>query len=381
MLWRIHSEPVIALDGDAAGQRAALRVIDLALPLLEAGQGLRFVILPEGLDPDDLIRARGPEAMQRLLDEAQPMVRLLWARETDGKVFDSPERRAGLRKALRASVTRIKDPDIRRYYAETFRQFEDESFRPRNWVPEFRKSLPSAGGRARSGPASPTRTALAQTKATLLARASADRVVERMRETAILALLLRHPQVIAPFEGSLDHLEMIEEGHQTFLHVLLENHGHENDDALMDRICTAIGRGEVEKLLSSAHIAVLPAMKPLGNDALAIETLAEQLAKLNTERSLRREIEEAEGDMEGLVDEGLTWRLMKAADARNKAIRPDLDEMTEAGEDRAALSAMLQDLIDSQVWVKRKPHASARTLPSPVIRPHDSLEPPEDDSL
>ncbi len=89
-MWRIHPEPVIALDGDAAGIRAALRVIDLALPMLEAGNALRFVVLPEGQDPDDLIKSQGREAMADVLAGAKPMIDLIWSRAIEGKVFDSP---------------------------------------------------------------------------------------------------------------------------------------------------------------------------------------------------------------------------------------------------------------------------------------------------
>jgi len=100
LLWRISDEPIIALDGDKAGIRAAMRVVDLALPLLEAGKSLRFAIMPEGQDPDDLIKAKGAWAVQKVLDAAMPMVNLLWQREIEGKVFDSPERRAALDKLL-----------------------------------------------------------------------------------------------------------------------------------------------------------------------------------------------------------------------------------------------------------------------------------------
>ena len=86
----MHDEPIIALDGDTAGFRAALRVIDLALPLLEAGKSLRFCLMPQGMDPDDLIRAEGRGAMQRQLENSVPLVQLLWRRETEGKTFDSP---------------------------------------------------------------------------------------------------------------------------------------------------------------------------------------------------------------------------------------------------------------------------------------------------
>ena len=132
-MWRISDEPIISLDGDTAGIRAALRVIDLALPLLEAGKGLRFAVLPGGMDPDDLIRAQGAGAMQAVLDGAQPMVKLLWSRAIEGKVFDSPERKAALDKSLREQLKRIADPSIRSHYGEEVKQLRWELFgqRPR----------------------------------------------------------------------------------------------------------------------------------------------------------------------------------------------------------------------------------------------------------
>lgn len=101
MIWRLSPEPVIALDGDAAGLRAGYRLIDLALPHLAPDQSLRFCLLPEKMDPDDVLRASGAGAMRKLIDGAVPLVRLLWQRETEGQVFDSPERRAALDRQLR----------------------------------------------------------------------------------------------------------------------------------------------------------------------------------------------------------------------------------------------------------------------------------------
>ncbi len=71
MLWRIDPEPVITLDGDTAGQRAALRLIDLALPLIEAGKSLRFAMMPEGQDPDDLLKSAGKGAFQKLIERGR----------------------------------------------------------------------------------------------------------------------------------------------------------------------------------------------------------------------------------------------------------------------------------------------------------------------
>ena len=73
LMWRIAPEPVIALDGDTPGLRAAMRLIDIVLPLLEAGKSLRFAVMPPGKDPDDVIRAGGAAAMEKLLDQAVPL--------------------------------------------------------------------------------------------------------------------------------------------------------------------------------------------------------------------------------------------------------------------------------------------------------------------
>ncbi|HMS96478.1 MAG TPA: DNA primase, partial [Tabrizicola sp.] len=168
LIWRISDEPIIALDGDTAGIRAAQRVIDLSLPMLEAGRGLRFAILPGGMDPDDLIKSRGAPAMQTVLDQARPMVQLLWQRETEGRSIDSPERRAALDKTLRGHLQRITDPSIRSHYADaikglraelfgtiaqTYRPFQPGPFRP------GRKFAPPGG-------------ALASTRSSLLAQGS-----------------------------------------------------------------------------------------------------------------------------------------------------------------------------------------------------------------
>ena len=200
--------------------------------------------------------------------------------------------------------------------------------------------------------------------------------------SAILALCLRHPQIIGRFEGNLAALDLVTAENRAILQAILQNHISDDSSGLYRHVCAAVGQDAVEKLMTSAHIVVLPAIKPHAPDDLAISTLAEELAKLHTERALRKEIEEAEEDMEGLVDEGLTWRLTKAAEARNRAVKLDLDEMDEAGEDRTELSAQLQSLIDGEVWIKkRQPVLSRPTLSRPVIRANDSIEMPEIDSL
>ncbi len=335
LMWRIHPEPIIALDGDAAGIRAALRVIDLALPLLEAGQGLRFAVLPGGMDPDDLIRAQGAAAMQAVLDGAQPMVNLLWQRETEGRNFDSPERKATLDKTLRAALTRIKDPSIRGHYGEEIKRLRWELFGT--------NIRPMRGPRRQDVPLAPVATA----KASSLA-GSAARVEEGLLASVMLATLIRHPALIAQFESALETLTLDHAHHRALASAILRHSAHPG--TLRDRVSQEAS-GALETLMAERHVQIAPPVQSADAE-LATNCVAEALAKLTARRGALREIEDAMEDMTGLVDEGLTWRVGQAAQARNRADKSNLED-ADMGEDRAALSKHLQNLIDGQVWVKK----------------------------
>lgn len=360
MLWRLHPEPLVMLDGDAAGIRAALRLIDLSLPLLEAGQALRFVILPEGMDPDDLLRSRGAQAMQAALDGAEPMVNLLWRRETEGKVLDSPERRAALDKSLRAVLKRITDPSIRAHYGEEIRRLRQEIFgsRPSDGgkrPPAFRMPQQQRpGGKGRRPfdyPALPTPEA----RASFLATSKDNAAAEHLRESMILAILIVHPELVAGFESQLERMHMTGTGHELLRHAVLA-HAHDhlhNPDDFREKIATD-ARDDLERLFAQAHVQIAPPVTNTHDGDLARMCLAEELAKLAADRGALAETEEAMETLTGLADEGLTWRLGQAAAARHRAVRSQLDDDSDMGEDRAALSAGLQKLIDQAIWQKKK---------------------------
>ena len=360
MLWRLHPEPLVMLDGDTAGIRAALRLIDLSLPLLEAGQALRFVILPEGMDPDDLIRTRGAQAMQAALDGAEPMVNLLWRRETEGKVLDSPERRAALDKSLRAVLKRIADPSIRAHYGEEIRRLRQEIFGSRlrdggKRTPSFRmpqqRKPGGVGRRPVDYPALPTPEA----RSSFLATATDDTAAEHLREAMILAILIVHPELVTSFESQLERMHMTGTGHELLRHAVLA-HAHDhlhNPDDFREKIA-ADARDDLERLFAQAHVQIAPPVTNNRDRDLARMCLAEELAKLAADRGALAETEEAMETLTGLADEGLTWRLGQAAAARHRAVRSQLDDDSDMGEDRAALSAGLQKLIDQAIWQKKK---------------------------
>lgn len=342
LIWRIADEPIMALDGDTAGIRAALRVVDLALPLLEAGKALRFAILPGGLDPDDLIKAQGAPAMQAVLDQAKPMVHLLWQRETEGRVFDSPERRASLDKTLRGHLARITDPSIRNHYTDEMKRLRAELF-------GTGQARPFQPGPWRKGSKfAPPSGALASTRSSLLAQGTGP-IDEILREAVILATLILHPALIHRFESALERLDLSSDDHDALRRLILT---HADAADLTARIRDSAAPA-LDALLARPHVAIAPPIRNASDHDLAALCLAEELAKLEARRGARREIEDAMEDFDGLPDEGLTWRLTKAAEARHRSEKSGQSDSADLGEDRAALSRHLQSLIDSQVWVKK----------------------------
>ena len=120
LLWKMADEPTLCFDGDSAGRRAAYRAVDLALPLIKAGKSLKFASLPEGHDPDDLVRAGGREAIGEVIGAARPLAHVLWMRETEAGGFDTPERRAAFEARIAEVTAAIGDDSVRKYYRREF---------------------------------------------------------------------------------------------------------------------------------------------------------------------------------------------------------------------------------------------------------------------
>ena len=147
-LWRLAPEPVLCLDGDEAGLRAAVSAADRALPLLKPGYSLRFALLPAGEDPDSVVRHGGAAALKPLLDDALPLADVLWRNAVNRKTLDTPERRAALERTLHELVGRIGDATVRGYYRDYVNQRLGDMFGDRRTPAVPRSGTP---GRRRGG--------------------------------------------------------------------------------------------------------------------------------------------------------------------------------------------------------------------------------------
>jgi DNA primase len=214
LLWKMSDEPVLCFDGDGAGRRAAYRALDLALPHVKPGKTVAFALLPDGQDPDDLVRSGGREAVAEVIGAARTLSDTLWMRETEGGGFDTPERRAALDQRIAEVTNVIADPSVRKYYrqdldgriATLFAPVARANDRGRRWQgnspgrqPQWQKGQRRPAPREVLGPPS---SYLATS-----ALARGVRTVLPTREALILLAVVNHPWLLETHAEDLAAME------------------------------------------------------------------------------------------------------------------------------------------------------------------------------
>lgn len=131
--WKVCSEPILCLDGDSPGVKAAMRAVDRVLPILKAGYSLKFLFLPDNQDPDEYLQAHGRESFGALMKKTRPLIDILWQKYTENEDSSTPEKKALIEKTLLAEVAKITDATVRSYYAQEIRNRIYMAFKQTAW--------------------------------------------------------------------------------------------------------------------------------------------------------------------------------------------------------------------------------------------------------
>lgn len=314
-LWRMAPEPVLALDGDEAGLRAARSLMDLALPVLAPGRSLQFCLLPEGRDPDDLVRSGGRAAVETVLDAAVPLVEMLWRRETEEHPLDTPERRAALDARLRATLGRIADPGVRNHYAAELRTRRAGLFRPQGFGGRVAAGQGARPGghrglgfrRLPEGPAADTRNSP-------LARGDGGDAAARGREAAILLIALRNPEAAGRLESELDEMPVSTPAFQPLREALVQ--ALAAGEPVEPACCARLGRDAASLLSAVPQARAHPMAEPGRPVDRVAALLTEAIARHVATVGFRREADEAARDLPEAAGEDWTWRMRQAGLAR-----------------------------------------------------------------
>lgn len=200
LLWSMIPQeskiPILCFDGDEAGRRAAERACERVIPLLKAGQTVRFAFLPQGQDPDSLIKSSGALAFQKILDEALGLFDFMWLMKTAGRDLRVPEIRAGVTKALQAQIRLMPERELQSYYQQLLSEKISETFFANRQPSRFQSGYNN--GYNRGAPPLPS-LSLARPKKP----AFADLPVR-----ILLAALINYPQYFADVEEALSALQI-----------------------------------------------------------------------------------------------------------------------------------------------------------------------------
>ncbi|MGA7426606.1 MAG: DNA primase [Rhodoplanes sp.] len=306
ILWRIADEPVLLFDGDDAGQRAAYRAVDLALPLLQPGKSLSFATLPQGHDPDDFIRTSGPAAMGDVLAGARPLAEMLWMREVEASRLDTPERRAHLEARLAELAGGIAHEGVRRHYRQDLqaRLRSLLSPEPRSGPRQFVGERSLAPGRYRdrkpSGRTAKTAAAGAWPGA-LSPRLTTSPIVRGSRsalparEALIMLAVLNHPWLLDQHAEEFAELDLLHPDANRLRQAILDAGAHREVEGNLRTLIAERELGPVVARIEAAltHISDWPARPGAATEDVG-QWWRHVLTLHHKNRTLNRELKEAE---------------------------------------------------------------------------------------
>jgi DNA primase len=331
VIWRLHPEPTLCFDADAAGRRAASRAIDRALPLIRPGKSLCFASLMGGKDADDVLREQGPAALKAQLAETTPLAEALFVRERDLEPLDTPERRTALKIRLRQAAGAVTDGELAQAYRqELLERFEAlfPSSRPRDGVRGEPGPRDGARGRGRPGPGSRWRGSgmTGEMPPTPEGKAAAKRLATALdpMAAALVKGAIADPAVL---EGHLEELEQLGFGEPALAElakeiIRLRLEGDVLDTGALARHLAGKGYGgllsEVDKAAGRSGAPFLDSnLSP--SDARAQWSHA--FGSMTRMAALEDALSSAKAELEDADDAARLVRLKTERDALKRAIR------------------------------------------------------------
>ena len=258
-LWKLADEPVLCFDGDKAGLRAAGRAAERALPLLAPEKSLRFVTLPAGEDPDSLVSAQGPAAMNALIDKAAPLAAMIWSLEAEGRVFDTPERIAGLEKRLEDRALSIADRKVQFQYQSLFREKLRDMVNARRGGPNRGAGQGRGGYGGGRGPGRGGQSWGGNARnAGISGPRAGPNVLKRRLEQALLATVINHPGLLDTFAEDLAKINVSDPMLDKLRQEILKLHAlaAELDSTGLTNQLTIQGNGEILQSVLSSEVYV-----------------------------------------------------------------------------------------------------------------------------
>ncbi len=297
LLWAMAPIPALCFDGDSAGQKAAHRALDLGMPYLEPGRSLQFVFLPEGRDPDDMVRGGESEALAKLVTQPLALIDVLWAREQARHPLDTPEQRASFEARLMELAGQIEHKSLKFHYISAIR----ERLRGSGMV-----RRPQAGGRQRTGGGGNTRsgkpsfpTVSARTGSLLSSKiVQATTPVTAAREALITGAILSHPWLLDEFLEEIAKQQFNDGDCRRLRDAILTVHQaeeHLDNEKLLEHLSRGGYGAELERVQRATAQGAGAHFAPDASRELVLEGW-HHVMMLHSKAGVPRSLQEAEND-------------------------------------------------------------------------------------
>jgi len=356
LLWKLDQEPTILLDGDEAGQKAANSILSLAIPDIEPEKSLRFGILPKNQDPDDYINSEGPEALERVIETALPLVKMLWSTLTANTIFDSPEKKAALELNIKQEVGKIKNNQLRFFYLKEIDTMLNDFFKPltshKNIGSNHKFRSQALGSLIKNS------KPLAATKRSALGSGTNNVDIElRLKEGAILLGALNHPAAAYALETELSRIPFKFSDLRAIRDAILNEIPIKTDTSILQFQETVNERINFDAKAALHKIPYLVLHKYLEQNATELQakkTILDTIVRHKSLTNFKNEIQRAKKAISDDSNEDLTSRIQRA----NKSLRQSLKgtEPTVINSDEIAKesSKLLNAMIKEKIWLKKK---------------------------
>lgn len=230
--WKICPEPTLCFDGDSAGIRAAVRSVDRVLPILKPGYSLKYVFLPDKMDPDEFLKAKGAEEYEKAITNTTPLADLLWRKNLQAQPTDTPEQKAMFEKNIYEEISKITDEKVRGYYLQDMRtRIYNEIRRPQSV-----SAVPIKNSNPRHR----------IVRETPKVKRSLDENVARF----VLSALIYNPELIAEFEEQLGMFE-IPSAELNMLWEKMTDISHEHEELTTETMINELTSSDFGKIVSS----------------------------------------------------------------------------------------------------------------------------------
>ena len=303
LIWKFFSNPIICLDGDESGQKAALRIAEKLFPLINEKNKIYFTIMPDGADPDDYIKHNGKEGLLNLLKEKEIIQSFIWNYYLSKIDQNNPYEISKFEKEIKKLSYSIQDETLKKYVLE-------------NFLEKIKKLTPIQAARKnykfKPYKKEKEHQILKETK--ILHQKRKDLSKIQIIEFSILFIILNYLDIASKKLEQLSQIEFLSEKNESLKNTITSYLAEGNNMQIInEKINTGYGK-IIREINENSNIQII--IKNKNNEEVSY--FLEELIQDHKEQSNLRKIESLEQKLINNLDENSYSELIKLKSQLNR---------------------------------------------------------------